>query len=630
VSVVFQGTPGADFLWTNDNPTIGLTASGSGNISFTAAPVTQIETATITVTPSQVNVDATGSVTCTGDPVTFTITVKPTPLTDEPPDQSVCRGEPVAVAFSGSGTAPIYSWTNSLPAIGLPASGTGNVSFTAANPSASPLTATITVQATEDGCTGPPQSFNVTVKPIPSAGPQNNRAVCAGQALSVALSGTPAGTTFTWENSNPAIGLAASGSGNINFTAAPVASQETATITYTPMLNGCVGSPASFSIIVNPLPVADPLPGIAACAGDELEALFSGSLGSTYAWENSNTAVGLGLMGTGNINFTAANVAVTQTATVTVTPTALGCTGPPMAFGITVRPRPVAVAPDSVAVCPGDTVAVALAGSPGATLHWINADTAIGLGPVGTGNILFVAAPVPDTTTATVTITPVAAASGCVGQPVTFPITVNKCCATTAGTLDTTTVTLCGSDKNISLNLPMGYHLEPGDTLRYILYSNPANPLGSIVQYSDTLLFHFLPDSMHLDSTYFVGALAGPLLPGDSLLIDAVAKCFSLHKGPKVRWVKKPAMSVALPPDAVCGAGCVDVQFDLAGTPPFEFTWHIVQNGQVLLSRDETVATGHQHTVMVCPQDFDLPAAGNEPVQFRVVWLVDRYCGCTD
>jgi hypothetical protein len=630
VSVAFQGTPGADFLWTNDNPAIGLAASGSGNISFNAAPVTQTETAIITVTPSQDNVHILGILTCTGDPVTFTITVKPTPTVDDPPDLSVCCGEPVAVAFSGSGSAPTYAWTNSLPAIGLPASGTGNISFSAANPGASPLTATISVQATQDGCTGPPQAFAVTVKPIPAAGPQNNRAVCAGQALSVALSGTPAGTTFTWENSNPAIGLPASGSGNINFTAAPVAAQETATITYTPVLNGCVGPPASFQITVNPLPVADPLPGIIACAGDELEAVFSGSPGSTYAWENSNTAVGLGLSGTGNINFTAANVAVTQSATVTVTPTALGCAGPPMSFGITVRPRPVVTAPDSVAVCPGDTVAVALTGSPGATLNWINADTAIGLGPAGVGNILFVAAPVTDTTTATVTITPVAAASGCVGQPVTFAITVNKCCATSAGTLDTATVTLCGPDKIISLNLPGNHHLEPGDTLRYILYANPANPLGSIVQYSDTLLFHFLPDSMQLDSAYFVGVLAGPLLAGDSLLLNAAAKCFSLHKGPRVRWVKKPAMSVALPPEAVCGDGCVDVQFDLAGTPPFEFTWHIMQNGQVLLSRDETVATGHQHTVMVCPQDFDLPAAGNELVQFRVVWLTDRYCGCGD
>ncbi len=630
VSVAFQGTPGADFLWTNDNPAIGLAASGSGNITFTSAPVTQIETATITVTPSQVNVDATGSVTCTGDPATFTITVKPTPLTDDPPDLSVCRGESVAVAFSGSGTAPTYAWTNSHPAIGLPASGTGNISFTAANPGAAPLTATLSVQATEDGCTGPPQSFAITVKPVPSAGAQANRAVCAGQALSVALSGTPAGTTFTWENTNTAIGLPASGSGNITFTAAPVPAPETATITYTPALNGCVGPPASFHITVNPLPVADPLPGIAACAGDEVEVVFSGSPGSTYAWENSNTSVGLGLMGAGNINFTAANVAVTQSATVTVTPTALGCTGPLMSFGITMRPRPAAAVPDSVAVCPGDTVAVALTGSPGAALNWTNADTAIGLGPAGTGNILFVAAPVTDTTTATVTITPVAATSGCVGLPVTFPITVNKCCATTAGTLDTTTITLCGPDKSISLALPAGYHLEPGDTLRYILYSNPANPLGSIVQYSDTLLFHFLPDSMHLDSTYFVGALAGPLLPGDSLLIDAAAKCFSLLKGPKVRWAKKPAMAVAIPPEAVCGDGCVDVQFDLTGTPPFQFTWHIVQNGLVLLSRDETVATGHLHTVMVCPQDFDLPAAGNEPVQFRVVWLVDRYCGCAD
>ena len=61
------------YNWTNDNPGIGLAASGTGNIaSFlpinnTAFPVT----ATITVTPSFTN----AGVTCTGTPVTFTITV---------------------------------------------------------------------------------------------------------------------------------------------------------------------------------------------------------------------------------------------------------------------------------------------------------------------------------------------------------------------------------------------------------------------------------------------------------------------------------------------------------------------------------------------------------------------------
>jgi len=48
-----------------------------------------------------------------------------------------------AINFTGTGNA--YSWTNTTPGIGLPASGTGNIAaFTAINNSTSPVTATIT------------------------------------------------------------------------------------------------------------------------------------------------------------------------------------------------------------------------------------------------------------------------------------------------------------------------------------------------------------------------------------------------------------------------------------------------------------------------------------------------------
>lgn len=532
VSVPFVPAGNSVVHWTNSNPAIGLPASGTGNLNFTATTTPGIHTGTITATPMVEQ--------CAADPVTFQITVT-NPSVHDPPNLTVCAGEPVSVAFTGPGVAPAYTWTNNNPAIGLGPAGTGDIAFSTAGVPTTQI-GTVTVGVSENGCTGPPQTFTITVKPLPQVLPQANQTLCAGDELKATFASTPPGATFTWTNNNPATGLPASGSGNIATPTENVPNPTASTVTVTPLLNGCTGPPLSFEVTVNPLPTLAPPPDRTVCGGDAVSVAFSATPGSEVDWSNSNPAIGLAGSGSGNIAFTAANVAATTTAIVSVSATLDGCTGPQQVF----------------------------------------------------------------------------------------TITVNKCCATAAGTLDTATITLCGPDKTVSLALPTGYHLEPGDTLRYILYTNPANPLGSIVQYSDTLLFGFLADSMYLDSTYFVGVLAGPLLAGDSLLIDAAAKCFSLHKGPKVRWVKKPAMSVALPPEAVCGDGCVDVQFDLTGTPPFQFTWQIVQNGQVLLSRDEAVATGHQHTVLVCPQDFALPAAGNELVQFRVVWLVDRDCDCSD
>jgi gliding motility-associated-like protein len=58
------------------------------------------------------------------------------------------------------------------------------------------------------------------------------------------FSGTPAGVGFSWVNSNPAIGLAASGTGNIPlFTAINKGNDPiTSNITITPILDACPGA----------------------------------------------------------------------------------------------------------------------------------------------------------------------------------------------------------------------------------------------------------------------------------------------------------------------------------------------------------------------------------------------------
>jgi large repetitive protein len=72
-AITFSGTAGATFNWTNNTASIGLAASGSGNIATFAATNTGATpvVATITVTPSLAG--------CTGTAQTFTITVNPKP-----------------------------------------------------------------------------------------------------------------------------------------------------------------------------------------------------------------------------------------------------------------------------------------------------------------------------------------------------------------------------------------------------------------------------------------------------------------------------------------------------------------------------------------------------------------------
>jgi gliding motility-associated-like protein len=157
------------YNWTNNKPSIGLAASGSGNIaSFVGTNTTNAPvTATITVTPNYTN----GGTTCTGTPTTSTITVNPTPTVNTIANQAICNNAATsAITFSGAVTGTVYNWTNNTPSIGLAASGTGNIaSF---NTTAAPVTATITVTPnyTNSGvtCVGTPTIFTITVNPKPT------------------------------------------------------------------------------------------------------------------------------------------------------------------------------------------------------------------------------------------------------------------------------------------------------------------------------------------------------------------------------------------------------------------------------------------------------------------------------
>jgi len=123
------------YTWTNDQPSIGLSATGSGNIpTFTATNAGTLPiVATIIVTPHFTS----GGVSCDGLTKTFTITVNPTAQVNQPVNDLVCNGAPTAPVLFGSintGGVLTYTWTNNLPSIGLAASGSGDIpSFTAIN-----------------------------------------------------------------------------------------------------------------------------------------------------------------------------------------------------------------------------------------------------------------------------------------------------------------------------------------------------------------------------------------------------------------------------------------------------------------------------------------------------------------
>ncbi|MCH7409471.1 Ig-like domain-containing protein, partial [Belliella sp. DSM 111904] len=353
------------YEWTNDTPSIGLAASGSGNIPlFTAVNTgTSAVVATITVTPTFTN----NGVSCQGDAETFTITVNPWGQVNEPADQTVCGDVETTIAFTtnNTGGTTTYNWTNDNIAIGLAASGSisdngvnGSASFTfnSTNIGSEPISATITVTPVFENegvsCTDNSRSetFTITVNPSGQVNPVNDVEVCGNELTQVFFTSDRTGgvMSYAWENSNPAIGLAASGSGDISFNSVnfgntPIVAEITVTPTFE---GGCEGPAESFFITVNPTPIVTSPSSKTIISGESVAYTITSNVpGTTYTWTAANTVgtvTGFTTSGSGAlindllVNVGPSNGAITYTIQ-PVGPTPTACPSPPFYLVVTVE-----------------------------------------------------------------------------------------------------------------------------------------------------------------------------------------------------------------------------------------------------------------------------------------------------
>ena len=431
----FNGTvDGTTYTWTNDNSTIGLALTGTGSSipSFTVTNSgTSPVTANITVSPS-----ANG---CPGSSQIFTLTINPTPTVSVPENAAICNGGTTGdLNFNGTVDGTTYTWTNTNTTIGLASTGAGSCipSFTVTNSGTSPVTATITVLPSANGCNGLTQSFTLTVNPTPNVSVPENAAVCNGNATGdLNFNGTVDGTTYTWTNDNSTIGLASTGAGNsipsftvTNSGTSPV----TANITVSPSANGCPRSSQIFTLTVNPTPTVTVPDNEAICNGATTGDLnFGGTVdGTTYTWINDNATIGLASTGAGSIpSFTVTNGGTAPViADITVLPSANGCPGLTQSFTLTVNPTPTVIVPENEAICNGGTTGDLNFGGAvsGTTYTWVNTNTTIGLASTGSGSsIPSFTVTNGGTSPVTAIITVLPAANGCNGITQGFTLTIN-------------------------------------------------------------------------------------------------------------------------------------------------------------------------------------------------------------
>ncbi len=215
----------------------GGTYSGTGVTSGNFNPsVAGAGTTTITYTYTQNG--------CSGT-ATTPITVNAAPSIVSTTPASACGSSSLTLGASAS--AGTVSWY--AAATGGTALATGT-SYTTGVLSA---TTTYYAETSNGGCTSTRVAVQATINPIPTVNAPSTQNFCTGQSSGlISFTGSSTSSSYAWANNNTTIGLAASGSGNIAPFTPNIAGN--ATITVTPTLNGCVGSPQSFQITVNQTP----------------------------------------------------------------------------------------------------------------------------------------------------------------------------------------------------------------------------------------------------------------------------------------------------------------------------------------------------------------------------------------
>jgi len=400
---------GAVYTWDNGNTAIGLASSGTGNITpFTTTNGTSgIITSTVSVTPS-IN-------GCEGTATSFVINVNPVPYMDTVAGQTLCNGFPTtAVTFNDTVDGASYSWTNSNTDIGLDPGGTGNIgSFTATDVTSAPISGTIAITPSANGCAGPTTYFVVTVNPTPLLASSVSRyTVCNNTAFNDTLSSATTGAGISWSrdavagiSNGPASGSTIIGEMLSDTTA------DTAVATYVVSLNanGC-SNIQNINVTVSPTPMLSSALTIPTVCDNSVinYTPLSNTAPVYFSWERDTVAnVSPGSnVGTGSVSETLVNGnTVPVVVTYLYTLDAYGCTNT-QSVTVTVNPNPMlssSLTPP--AIC--DSTAfyyIGTSSTPGTTITWSRAVVA-GITNASSSGVDSVNEVLVNTTTAPVLVT---------------------------------------------------------------------------------------------------------------------------------------------------------------------------------------------------------------------------------
>ncbi|MCE9538102.1 MAG: gliding motility-associated C-terminal domain-containing protein, partial [Bacteroidetes bacterium] len=315
------------------------------------------------------------------------------------------------------------------------------------NPVAGPDTTTIytvtvsSVNGSGDTCIQT-ATVQITVSSSPTMTSANTAAICNGDNLNIPLT-SDISATYSWIAAN---NLNTTGESTTTQSGSPLnntitnttSSVETVTYTVTPTSSpqGCLGTPQTVTVSVNPSPAMTSPASATICNGNTISIPLTSDQASTYTWiaaDNTNTTGESITSQTGSplSNTIFNNTVVVQIITYTVTPTSSpqGCAGTPQTVIVTLTPSPTMTNADSATICDGLTVNIPLTSTMASTYTWIATDNANTTGESTTmQNDSLLSNTITNTSTSIqsviYTVTPTLVSGTCAGVPQTVIVSV--------------------------------------------------------------------------------------------------------------------------------------------------------------------------------------------------------------
>ncbi|MEG2070891.1 MAG: PKD-like domain-containing protein, partial [Bacteroidales bacterium] len=316
---------------------------------------------------------------CIGSVFNVSVQVNPRPyINPAMQNKTVCSGE--LMMFQNIDgiqgiipTGTVYSWSapigNGINGAGGAYNNIPSMAGYLINTTHTPQSITYQVTPSAAGCTGNSYASIVTVYPTPQI-QTINTAICNNGNFSILpVNGQngiiPDNTTYSWSAPIvPGTSGETSGLGQIsiegtltNNTSDPVTVKYTVQ-PFSGAIGNCMGDTFNINVTVYDQPLMNMVSNIRACPNSPVNIALGSEhrvAGQSFYWQNSNTSIGLGATGQGNISFTSTNLPIEEIGNITALPryeTSFGtCIGNPIYFQIFINPA-IKVRVSDAHVCP--------------------------------------------------------------------------------------------------------------------------------------------------------------------------------------------------------------------------------------------------------------------------------------